>query len=115
MSVRLLFDENLSPTLVLDLADVFPQSAHVRDLHLQSSSDEAIWQRAAANGFVIVTKDDDFRQRSFLYGFPPKIIWLHIGNCRREVSADILRNAAGTIHTFADDALSAVLVLVRPP
>lgn len=114
VSVRLLFDENLSPTHVSELADIFPQSAHVRDLRLQSAPDEAIWHRAAADGFIIVTKDDDFRQRSFLYGFPPKVIWLHIGNCRREVSAAVLRNAGGTIQAFADDVLSALLILVRP-
>lgn len=113
MSVRLLFDENLSPRLVRDLADLFPQSAHVRDLQLQSAPDEDIWRRAAADGFVIVTKDDDFRQRSFLYGFPPKVIWLHVGNCRREESAEILRNASDLITTFADDAVSAVLILLR--
>ena len=114
MSVRLLFDENLSPTLVRELAESFPQSAHVRDLGLHSAPDEDIWRRAAADRFLIVTKDDDFRQRSFLYGFPPKIIWLHIGNCRREVSAEVLRNAADSIQAFADDALSALLILVRP-
>ena len=114
MSARLLFDENLSPRLVRDLADVFPQSAHVRDLQLQSAPDEDIWRRAAADGFIIVTKDDDFRQRSFLYGFPPKVIWLHVGNCCREESAEVLRNASEAIKTFDEDALSALLILVRP-
>ena len=114
MSVRLLFDENLSPRLVRDLADIFPDSAHVRDLRLQSAPDEDIWRRAAADEFIIVTKDDDFRQRSFLFGFPPKVIWLHVGNCRREESAAVLRHALDAIVRFAADALSALLILVRP-
>ena len=76
--VRLLFDENLSPALVRDLADVFPASSHVRDLQLQAAPDELIWRRAATDGFIIVTKDDDFRQRRFLYGFPPKMIWSRV-------------------------------------
>ena len=91
--MRLLFDENLSPRLVRELADMYPGSAHVRDLQLQSAPGEEIWRRAALDGFVIVTKDDDFRQRSFLYGLPPKVIWLHVGNCRREESVDVLRHA----------------------
>ena len=111
--MRLLFDENLSPRLVRDVADMFPNSAHVRDLQLQSAPDEDIWRRAAVEGFIIVTKDDDFRQRSFLSGFPPKVIWLHVGNCRREESAAILRHAFDSITTFADDVLSAVLILQR--
>ncbi len=60
MSVRLLFDENLGPTLVRELSDIFPQSAPVRDLRLQSAPDEAIWQRAAADHFIIVRKTTIF-------------------------------------------------------
>ncbi len=81
---------------------------------MNSASDDAIWMRAAAEGCMIVTKDDDFRQRSFLYGFPPKVIWLRVGNCRREVGARVLRNAVDVITTFAHDPLSALLVLRRP-
>lgn len=113
MPVRLRLDENLSPALVRDLAIVFPASAHVRDLHLQSASDDDIWRRAAADGYTIVSKDDDFRQRSFLYGFPPKVIWLQIGNCRREESAAVLRDSLDAIERFVDDALSALLILTR--
>lgn len=111
--MRLLFDENLSPRLVRDLAEAFPNSAHVRDLGLRSAPDEDIWRRAAADGFIIVTKDDDFRQRSFLYGFPPKVIWLHVGNCRREDCAEVLRRSVTAIEAFDADTLSALLVLVR--
>ena len=39
MTVRLLFDENLPPGLVADLADVYPDSVHVRDIGLQSASE----------------------------------------------------------------------------
>ena len=63
MLVRLLFDENLSPALVRELADVFPESTHVRELRLQSAPYDAIWGRAAVDGFIVVTKDDDFRQQ----------------------------------------------------
>ena len=86
----------------------------MRDLQLQSAPDNDIWLRAAADGFMIVTKDDDFRQRSFLYGFPPKVIWLRVGNCRREESANVLRNAVDSITAFANDPLSALLILIRP-
>ena len=76
MAVKLLFDENLAPRLARDVADVFPGSAPVRDLGLQAADDEAVWARAAAaDGLVVVTKDDDFRQRSFLRGHPPKVVW----------------------------------------
>ena len=70
MSARLLFDENLPQGLVHDLADVFPGSTHVRDVGLQAASDDRIWTQAATSNLQIVTKDDDFRQRSFLWVSP---------------------------------------------
>jgi predicted nuclease of predicted toxin-antitoxin system len=69
LSVKLLFDENLSPRLGTSVGDIYLGSAHVSAVELTSAPDEAIWDYAAANGFVIVTKDDDFRQHSFLRAF----------------------------------------------
>lgn len=71
---RLLFDQNLAPALARRLADLYPGSAHVRELGLAAADDEVIWARAAADGYVIVTKDDDFRPRSFLRGPPPRVV-----------------------------------------
>jgi predicted nuclease of predicted toxin-antitoxin system len=31
-----------------------------------------IWEHAKSHGFAIVSKDTDFRERSFVEGFPPK-------------------------------------------
>jgi CubicO group peptidase (beta-lactamase class C family) len=47
--------------LVPRLVDVYPNSAHVRDLGLASADDERIWRHAATAGFAIVTKDNDVR------------------------------------------------------
>lgn len=69
---RLLLDQNLAAGLVRRIADIYPGSAHVRDVGLVTADDEAIWQFAATHGFAIVTKDDDFRQRSMLRGAPPQ-------------------------------------------
>lgn len=38
------------------------------------------WEYAKARGFLIVTKDSDFQQQSFVHGHPPKVIWLRLGN-----------------------------------
>jgi len=65
--VKLLFDENLSPALVVALADIFQESAHAREVGLKSSSDRKVWDYAAEMGYTIITKDADFRQRSFLF------------------------------------------------
>lgn len=100
MAAKLLFDEDLAPRLVREVADLFPGSAHVAELGLGQAADEATWGRAASGGPLSVTKDDDFRQRSFLRGHPPKVAWLRIGNCSTTATADVLRARHGQIQAF---------------
>ncbi|MGH8729532.1 MAG: DUF5615 family PIN-like protein [Burkholderiales bacterium] len=59
---------------------MFPDSQHVDGAGLRGQPDTAVWQHARQYGFAIVSKDDDFRQLSFLHGAPPKVIWLSVGN-----------------------------------
>ena len=35
---------------------------------------------ALREGFAIVTKDADFVELSLMRGFPPKVVWLNLGN-----------------------------------
>ncbi len=62
--MKLLFDRNLSFRLPTLLSDLYPGSAHVRDHGMAAVDDEAVWTSARDQGFLIVSKDDDFRQRS---------------------------------------------------
>ena len=62
--MRLLFDNNLSPRLVELLADLYPDSVHVRSIRLQKASVQEIWDYVKASGYVIASKDTDFHQRS---------------------------------------------------
>ncbi len=66
--MKLLFDHNLSHKLVGRLADLFPDAEHVRNVKLHEADDRTVWEHARANGFVNVSKDEDYHQFSFLYG-----------------------------------------------
>jgi predicted nuclease of predicted toxin-antitoxin system len=44
--VKLLYDENLSPALVAQLANIYPDSAHVHAIGLGMADDSAVWKRA---------------------------------------------------------------------
>ncbi len=112
--MKLLFDENLSPRLALVLSDLYPDSKSIHECGLLGSTDIAIWQYALANGFAIVSKDSDFSQRSFLFGSPPKVIQLRIGNCSTTRADFILRNAAPRIHAFLSSAEESCLILAHP-
>jgi predicted nuclease of predicted toxin-antitoxin system len=111
----LLFDENLSHLLVDLIAEDFPGSTHVRDCGLEASDDVDVWRYAARHGFTIVSKDGDLHQMSLLYGAPPKVIWLRIGNCRTEEVLSQLRRSKETIVEFASDPEGALLVIGPAP
>lgn len=69
------------------LAQEFPSSLHVRDLGMERAGDVAIWEFARDNDYTIVSKDSDFHQRSFLYGRPPKVVWVRLGNVSTDPDA----------------------------
>ena len=108
--MKLLFDENLSPKLPRLLAVKFPGSVHVRDLGFKGFADDSIWEYARANGFVIISKDSDFNQRSLFYGHPPKLIWLCLGNCSRADIVNLLVTHERDILAF-EASPEAVLLL----
>jgi len=109
--VKLLLDQNLSPRLTSLIADIYPESTHVRDVGLAAASDDRVWDYAAQYGFVIATKDSDFQQRSFLYGAPPKVVWLRCGNCSTDDLARLLREHLTTIQDFESDPGAAFLLV----
>ncbi|MXV88593.1 MAG: hypothetical protein F4117_04610 [Acidimicrobiales bacterium] len=109
--MKLLFDQNLSRRLVRLLDREFPDSRHVVDYGLGTATDREIWDHAAAHGYVIVSKDSDFRQLAFLYGPPPKAIWVRVGNVSTRAVLDVLQQHRELIEEFEDDAEGALLVL----
>jgi len=81
---------------------------------MRGAADADIWDHARRYGFTIVSKDNDFRQRAFLYGPPPKIIWLSVGNAGTQIIADLLHSARTAIREFAEDPDEGLLVLEPP-
>jgi predicted nuclease of predicted toxin-antitoxin system len=109
--VKLLFDQNLSYRLVAILDDIYPGSVHVRDINLATADDGIVWEHARNHGLTIVSKDSDFHQRSFLFGPPPKVIWIQKGNCATSAIEKILRGHREDLRQFINDADAAFLTL----
>src|SRR6266568_1988383 len=99
----LLFDENLAARLAAELAHLYPDCAHVSNRGLAGGSDRAIWQHAQDHGLVIVTKDEDFQRLSVLYGAPPKVVWIRLGNCSTAAVIHLLRERRNEIERFVAD------------
>jgi predicted nuclease of predicted toxin-antitoxin system len=110
--MRLLFDHNLSSRLVSRLTDRYPNASHVALVGLERAADLAVWTYAETNDYIIVTKDSDFNDVSVLRGFPPKVIWLHLGNCTTNDVERVLRDSYETIEAFATDPTLGVLELL---
>ncbi len=111
MSVKLLFDQNLSPKLVKRLSDLYPNSDHLDLLGLGTAEDILVWEHAKDNDFVVVTKDADFADLSVLRGFPPKVVWIRRGNCSTANIEEILRDHNSDIEDLAADSTSGILTL----
>lgn len=109
--MRLLFDENLSTRLVPAVADAYPESAHVVAAGLGGAPDERVWDHAAAGGYVLVTRDEDFHRLSVLRGPPPKVIWVRLGNCTTADVVRLLRVRAEQIARFLEHEDAAFLAL----
>ena len=109
--MKLLFDQNLSSHLSRLLSDLYPDSAHVREVGLRDAADADIWSYAQQLGFVIVSKDADFQQRSLLFGHPPKFIWLRVGNCSTQRVEEVLRRYSDAIYAFERSTTDSHLML----
>ena len=109
--MKLLFDHNLSHRLVSALQHDYPDSTHVRDVGLSTASDADVWRYAAQHDFIIVTKDADFHQRSFLFGHPPKVVWIRVGNCSTPMIETLLHRYRAHLQSFAVEPDGAFLTL----
>ncbi len=109
--MKLLFDENLSPVLTRRLADLFANSVHVRDIGMKATDDPVVWDYAKNNDFMIVSKDTDMHDLSLVFGNPPKVIWVRLGNCSTRQVENLLRQNYEAIKLFATDDFVSLLVL----
>ena len=110
--MKLLFDQNLSPKLVDSLADVFPGSLHVQSVGLDRAADEAVWRFALDNGFMIVSKDSDFQERSQIAASAPKVVWIRRGNCTTTAIDAMLRKNVDRIEALGREKAPSFLILL---
>jgi predicted nuclease of predicted toxin-antitoxin system len=110
--VKLLFDQNLSPRLVDLLVDVFPESSHVQSVSLDCATDEAVWQYAREHGFIIVTKDSDFQERSQVARSVPCVVWIRRGNSSTTYIEAMLRKHADAITALGHEQGGEFLILL---
>jgi predicted nuclease of predicted toxin-antitoxin system len=60
---------------------------------------------------VIVSKDGEIHQRSFLLGHPPKVVWIRRGNCSTRDIETLLRDRLPDLLSFDADPEASFLAL----
>ena len=100
--MKLLLDANISWRLTSILKEHFGECLHADDIQELEfpAKDLKIWQYAKDNGYTIITCDNDFNNLNTLKGFPPKIVLLRTGNCRRKFMTDLLIQSKQIIQEF---------------
>jgi predicted nuclease of predicted toxin-antitoxin system len=91
--MKILLDANISWKLVNSLKPIFGDCAHVDFIGLSVPAvDIDIWNYAQDNGYIIITKDNDFVDLLELNGYPPKIVLLRTGNNSSYALLELLVN-----------------------
>ncbi len=109
--MKLLLDENISSRIIKYLISEFPSSSHIDYLKMRGCKDTDIWEYAKLYGYIIISKDNDFRQRSFLHGAPPKVIWLSVGNNGTHVIKNLILKNVNEIYDFYKNDEESLFVL----
>ena len=117
--MRLLIDNALSPTLASELTAAGFDAVHVRALGIQHATDDVIFDRAAADGRVIISADTDFGTLLALRSSrgPSVVLWRRSEPRRPEPQArmlvDVLRRTAIDLEHGAIVVIQASRVRVR--
>jgi len=91
--MKILLDANISWKLINKLKPVFGECAHVDLIGLDVPAEDIdIWNYALDNGYIIITKDNDFADLLEINGFPPKVVLLKTGNNSSQALKELLEN-----------------------
>ena len=78
---------------------------------MKATDDPIVWDYAKDNDFIIVSKDADMHDLSLVFGIPPKVIWLRLGNCSTRQVENLLRRDVDVIKLFCEDEYVSLLSL----
>jgi len=82
--VKFLVDNQLPVALARFLTSQGHDTRHVLDLKLEEADDSAIWNFTAAEGYTLISKDQDFLHLANASASSGTFIWVRVGNCRKQ-------------------------------
>lgn len=112
--MRFLVDNPLSPHVAEGLRAAGHEAVHVRDYGLQAASDDAIFERAAAEERVIISADTDFsRMLALRQGSHPSVVLLRRPEEQVAVLVANLPDVAGDLERGSIGVIEETRVRVR--
>lgn len=111
--MRLLLDANRSPKIVEALSESGFDAIHVADVRLLTASDDAIFEYAANNDYVIVTADSDFPMMlaTRRADRPSVVVLRHVTELPRQRHGELL---AANLPLVAEDLRRGAIVSLSP-
>lgn len=113
--MRLLFDENLPPSLAHRLEDVLPGSVSAQYLGLGGRPDAEVWEAARAQGLTIATKDKGYLDMALERGHPPRVVLIRLGNVPTPALENLIRANLGALKRQHDLEYGRAILLLPGP
>jgi predicted nuclease of predicted toxin-antitoxin system len=88
--VKFLIDANLPPRLCGWLRSRHHEAEHLADLNLLTATDTRIWELGRLERAMVFSKDVDFYDRALLFGAPPQVVYVGVGNCSNDRLLELL-------------------------
>ena len=88
--MKFLVDANLPPQLCVWLRSRLYEAEHVFERGLLTATDTQIWERCEVENLVIFSKDVDFYDRALVFGAPPQVVHVAVGNCSNARLLEVL-------------------------
>ena len=73
---------------------------------MRETDDVVIWRHAAGADMVVVSKDEDFYYLATSPGNSGRLLWVRVGNCRRQALFEVFgRNLKNIVEAFESGTL----------
>ncbi|MCL2765501.1 MAG: DUF5615 family PIN-like protein [Treponema sp.] len=110
--MKILLDANISYKLINKLKPIFGECEHVDLIGINVPvQDIDIWKYAKNNGFIIITKDNDFINLLELKGFPPKVVLLKTGNNSSKAIMELFVNIKSKIEDLKKNEYGLIEII----
>jgi predicted nuclease of predicted toxin-antitoxin system len=91
--VKFLVDNQLPTALARWLKEKGHDAVHVLDRGQGQASDRELWSDVVAESRIMVSKDEDFFILATRPGDAGRLLWLRIGNCRKQALLETLERS----------------------